>query len=88
MSLSNCSKTNVFDKMIDLIDNTNRKNDLKYLSLATNTYCPILSKYKIYELGGDFLYSDVESYIRTNLTLSLINYTNNIDDSIFLICYS
>ena len=77
LSLSICN-SNVIDKMADLIDNTESQNLLKYLNLTTKTYCPILSNNKIYKLGGDFIYSGVNSYIRTNFTLSLTNFTNNL----------
>ena len=75
-SLGICS-SNMIDKMIDFVDNTDGNNVLKYLKLTTKTYCPFLSDNKIYELGGDFLYSGVNSYISTNFTVSLTNVTIN-----------
>ena len=75
LSLSICN-SNVIDKMADLIDKTESRNVLKYLNLTTKTYCPILSNDKIYKLGGDFIYSGVYSYIRTNFTNKLDFFLN------------
>ena len=80
LSLSICSNSNVIEKMADLIDNTERKKLFKYLNLTTKTYCPILSIDKDYQLGGDFLYSGVDSLIETNFTISLTNFKyDNLD---------
>ena len=82
LSLDLCYKTDVINKMADLIDDDEKKEIFLYINSTTKSYCPILLKDETYEIGGDFLYSGSQSFLITNFTFSLPNNTfneNNLD---------
>ena len=78
--MDDCSNSNVIDKMSNLIDNNiERRNIFSNLLKASKTLCPVLSDDKNYYLGGDIIYSGIETFIKTNFTVSFCNKTCNSD---------
>ena len=79
LGVSNCSNTNIIQKMAELVDDSNKKLFFKSV-IGPYTYCQILFDNSTYFIGGDMIYSGINSFIITNFTVSFCNQKCNQDN--------
>ena len=80
-AIINCSNTNVIQSMLELIDPNNKT--LYNNIIGDSSYCRFLFNNSTYFIGGDTIYSGINSFIITNFSVSFCNHNCTKEDLTF-----